>query len=175
MSKNHVFISEYCVFRNEMYNLSMDMNQAVAKAIAAERAIAGLTVRQLSAVSGVPVSSLMRILGAEREIKVTQLEQLATAFGITPVDILIRAQEIRERSEVMREAEERLNTPSASVVPLVPAPDVPDSSEAPGALDFSLMAANTVPEAEYERIMARKRFFDDLGEGVDYDPDGWAD
>ena len=83
-----------------MYNLSMDMNQAVAKAIAAERAISGLTVRQLSAVSGVPVSSLMRILGAEREIKVTQLEQLATAFGITPVDIIImRAQEIRERAE----------------------------------------------------------------------------
>lgn len=82
-----------------MYNLSMDMNQAVAKAIAAERAIAGLTVRQLSAVSGVPISSLMRILSAEREIKVTQLEQLATAFGITPVDIILRAQEIRERTE----------------------------------------------------------------------------
>lgn len=99
MSKNHVFILEYCISQNDMCNLSMDMNQAVAKAIAAERAIAGLTVRQLSAVSGVPISSLMRILGAEREIKVTQLEQLATAFGITPVDILIRAQEIRERAE----------------------------------------------------------------------------
>lgn len=78
---------------------SMDMNQAVAKAIAAERAISGLTVRQLSAVSGVPIASLMRILGAKREIKVTQLQQLATAFGITPVDIIIRAQEIRERAE----------------------------------------------------------------------------
>ena len=99
MSKNRVFILEYCVFQNDIYNLSMDMNQAVAKAIAAERAISGLTVRQLSAVSGVPVSSLMRILGAEREIKVTQLEQLATAFGITPVDIIMRAQEIRERAE----------------------------------------------------------------------------
>lgn len=99
VSKNRVFNLEYCVFQNGMYNLSMDMNQAVAKAIAAERAISGLTVRQLSAVSGVPVSSLMRILGAEREIKVTQLEQLATAFGITPVDIILRAQEIRERAE----------------------------------------------------------------------------
>ena len=99
MSKNRVFILGCCVFQNELYNLSMDMNQAVAKAIAAERAIAGLTVRQLSAVSGVPISSLMRILSAEREIKVTQLEQLATAFGITPVDIILRAQEIRERAE----------------------------------------------------------------------------
>lgn len=52
MYKNRVFILEYCVFQNDMYNLSMDMNQAVAKAIAAERAISGLTVRQLSAVSG---------------------------------------------------------------------------------------------------------------------------
>lgn len=94
-----VFNLGYCVLQNDMYNLSMDMNQAVAKAIAAERAISGLTVRQLSAVSGVPVSSLMRILGSEREIKVTQLEQLATAFGITPVDIIMRAQEIRERAE----------------------------------------------------------------------------
>lgn len=77
---------------------SMDMNQAVAKAIAAERAISGLTVHELSAVSGVPISTLMRILGAKREIKVTQLQQLATAFGITPVDIIMRAQEIRERT-----------------------------------------------------------------------------
>ena len=71
MSKNRVFILEYCVFQNDMYNLSMDMNQAVAKAIAAERAIAGLTVRELSTRADIPLSTLMRILGAEREIKVT--------------------------------------------------------------------------------------------------------
>nr|DAR93013.1 MAG TPA: Regulatory protein [Caudoviricetes sp.] len=78
----------------------MDMNQAVAKAIAAERAIAGLTVRELSTRADIPLSTLMRILGAEREIKITQLEQLAAVFGITPVDIVLRAQEIRERAEV---------------------------------------------------------------------------
>ena len=99
MSKNRVFILEYCVFQNDMYNLSMDMNQAVAKAIAAERAIAGLTVRELSTRADIPLSTLMRILGAEREIKVTQLMQLATAFGITPADLVMRAQEIRERAE----------------------------------------------------------------------------
>lgn len=71
VSKNRVFILEYCVFQNDMYNLSMDMNQAVAKAIAAERAIAGLTVRELSTRADIPLSTLMRILGAEREIKVT--------------------------------------------------------------------------------------------------------
>lgn len=94
------FILEYCVFQNELYNLSMDMNQAVAKAIAAERAIAGLTVRELSTRADIPLSTLMRILGAEREIKITQLEQLAAVFGITPVDIVLRAQEICERAEV---------------------------------------------------------------------------
>ena len=97
--QNCVFILEYCVFQNDMYNLSMDMNQAVAKAVAAERAIAGLTVRELSTRADIPLSTLMRILGAEREIKVTQLMQLATAFGVTPADLVMRAQEIRERAE----------------------------------------------------------------------------
>lgn len=77
----------------------MDMNQAVAKAVAAERAIAGLTVRELSTRADIPLSTLMRILGAEREIKVTQLMQLATAFDVTPADLVMRAQEIRERAE----------------------------------------------------------------------------
>lgn len=48
----------------------MDMNQAIAKAISAERAIAGMTVRELSEASGIPVSTLMRILSAERDIKI---------------------------------------------------------------------------------------------------------
>ena len=151
MFKNHIFILEYRVFQNEMYNLSMDMNQAVAKAIAAERAIAGLTVRQLSAVSGVPVSSLMRILGAEREIKVTQLEQLATAFGITPVDILIRAQEIRERSEA------RLNDGSYQpmTVPSFDDDDLPEGAE------FVLAARRIDPDSPEAREAAA---LDSLGE-----------
>lgn len=48
----------------------MDMNQAIAKAISAERAISGMTVRELSEASGIPVSTLMRILSAERDIKI---------------------------------------------------------------------------------------------------------
>lgn len=151
MSKNHVFILEYRVFQNEMYNLSMDMNQAVAKAIAAERAIAGLTVRQLSAVSGVPVSSLMRILGAEREIKVTQLEQLATAFGITPVDILIRAQEIRERSEALLKG--------GSYQPMTVLSF--DDDDLPEGAEFVLAARRIDPDSPEERQAAA---LDSLGE-----------
>lgn len=55
----------------------MDMNHVIAKAISAERAIAGMTVRELSEASGIPVSTLMRILSAERDIKINQIAQLA--------------------------------------------------------------------------------------------------
>lgn len=75
----------------------MDINQATAKAIAAERAIADLTVRELSEKSGIPLSTLMRILGAEREIKVTQVDRLAQAFGIYPHEIIERAEAILGR------------------------------------------------------------------------------
>ena len=73
----------------------MDMNQAIAKAISAERAIAGMTVRELSEASGIPVSTLMRILSAD--IKINQITQLAEAFHTTPADLVWRAQEIIRR------------------------------------------------------------------------------
>ena len=75
----------------------MDMNQGIAKAISAERAIAGMTVRELSEASGIPVSTLMRILSAERDIKINQIAQLARAFHTTTADLVWRAQEIIRR------------------------------------------------------------------------------
>ena len=75
----------------------MDMNHGIAKAISAERAIAGMTVRELSEASGIPVSTLMRILSAERDIKINQIAQLARAFHTTPADLVWRAQEIIRR------------------------------------------------------------------------------
>lgn len=75
----------------------MDMNHAIAKAISAERAIAGMTVRELSEPSGIPVSTLMRILSAERDIKINQIAQLARAFHTTPADLVWRAQELIRR------------------------------------------------------------------------------
>lgn len=73
------------------------MNQGIAKAISAERAIAGMTVRELSEASGIPVSTLMRILSAERDIKINQISQLARAFHTTPADLVWRAQEVIRR------------------------------------------------------------------------------
>lgn len=75
----------------------MDMNHAIAKAISAERVIAGMTVRELSEASGIPVSTLMRILSAERDIKINQIAQLARAFHTTPADLVWRAQELIRR------------------------------------------------------------------------------
>ena len=76
----------------------MDINEATAKAIQAERAIAGLTVRELSARSGIPMSTLMRMLGAQREIKVTQVEQVADAMDVYPHEIIEQAEVIMGRA-----------------------------------------------------------------------------
>jgi transcriptional regulator with XRE-family HTH domain len=74
------------------------MNEAMAKAISAERAISGMTVKELSAASGIPERTLMRMLLAERDIKIDQLALVADAFGIAPHQLMARAEEIRARS-----------------------------------------------------------------------------
>lgn len=76
----------------------MDMNEAVAKAISAERSIADLTVRELAAASGIPERSLMRVLTAERDIKVNQVADLAAALHVYPHEILEHAEQILARS-----------------------------------------------------------------------------
>ena len=76
----------------------MDMNEAVAKAISAERTIAGLTVRQLAEKSGIPERSLMRVLQAERDIKVNQIDLIAEVLKLYPHEILEHAELILERA-----------------------------------------------------------------------------
>ena len=80
------------------YTVRMDMNEAVAKAISAERNVAGLTVRKLAELAGIPERSLMRVLQAERDIKVNQVEQIAHALRLYPHEIIERAEIILERS-----------------------------------------------------------------------------
>ena len=75
----------------------MDMNDAVAKAISAERGATGLTIKELSKKSGIPERTLVRLLKSEREIKVNQLEKLADAFGITPMKLLDEATDFKHR------------------------------------------------------------------------------
>lgn len=80
----------------------MDMNEATSRAIAAERAIAGLTVRELAERAGIPERSLMRILQAERDIKVNQIAQIADTLSLYPHEIIEHAENILARS--IREA-----------------------------------------------------------------------
>lgn len=80
------------------YGIRMDMNEAVAKALSAERTIAGLTVRKLAETAGIPERSLMRILQAERDIKVNQVELLAQALRLYPHEIIEHAETILERA-----------------------------------------------------------------------------
>lgn len=77
----------------------MDMNAATAKAIGAERNIAGLTVRELAAASRIPERSLMRVLQAERDIKVNQVADIAQALGIYPHELIEHAEQILSRSK----------------------------------------------------------------------------
>jgi transcriptional regulator with XRE-family HTH domain len=74
------------------------MNEAMAKAIAAERAISGMTVKQLAEQSGIPERTLHRMLLAERDIKIDQLAMVADAFEVAPHYLMARAEEIRDRT-----------------------------------------------------------------------------
>lgn len=76
----------------------MDMNEALAKAIGAERTIAGMTVRQLAEAAGIPERSLMRVLQAERDIKANQIAQIADAFRLYPHELVEHAETILERA-----------------------------------------------------------------------------
>ena len=76
----------------------MDMNEAVAKAIGAERNIAGVTVRELSELAQIPTSSLMRVLQAQREIKVNQVAAIAAALNLYPHEIVEHAETILSRA-----------------------------------------------------------------------------
>ena len=84
----------------------MDINEATAKAIAAERSAAGLTIKELSEESGVPERTLIRMLKNERDIKVTQIAQLSEVFGINPHELIEEAEKFIDRAARI-EARER--------------------------------------------------------------------
>jgi|GEM_PF-2441000 DNA-binding helix-turn-helix protein len=121
---------------------------------------------ELSTISGIPRPTLTKILAGTSIIDLEQLAKIASALN-TSVGALIQKAESR-----LARAEETSTTSPAPTLQAVPSSPVEDEEELP---DFSQMAARTVSDEQYRRIMARKRFFDDLGEGVDYDPDGWTD
>ena len=122
---------------------------------------------ELSTISGLPRSTLTKILAGTSIIDLEQLAKIASALNTSAGDIIQKAE-----SRLAAEAKETSTTSPAPTLQAVPSSPVEPEEELP---DFSQMAARTVSDEQYRRLMERKRFFDDLGEGVDYDPDGWAD
>lgn len=120
------------------------MNKAVAKALSAERTIAGLTVRKLAEVAGIPERSLMRILQAERDIKVNQIELLAQALRLYPHEIIEHAEQILERSQRAK-------------------PDLSNVTHA----DFGVGGGEQTVETPAEKRAARKRA-EDRGEDTEH-------
>jgi transcriptional regulator with XRE-family HTH domain len=75
----------------------MDINEATAKAISAERSAAGLTIKELAEKSGVPERTLIRLLKDERDIKVDQIYRLTEVFGIYPHELMESAERFMQR------------------------------------------------------------------------------
>lgn len=114
-----------------------------------------------------------------------ELSALALAFNTTASTLLAEAEarlaaateptpteEVAEVHTLPVHGRDIPPIPEGLAARRVPSSPVEDEEELP---DFSQMAARTVSDEQYQRIMARKKFFDNLGEGADYDPDGWAD
>lgn len=65
--------------------------RALADQIKAERAIAGLTQKELAAVIGVGPASMQRYEAGERELPVTVLMRIAEALDVPPAKLFERS------------------------------------------------------------------------------------
>lgn len=72
-------------------------NSALAAEIRAERAAKDLTQRQLADASGINYETLKNVLKGSRDINVTQIVQLAGAFGISAQELVEHAMARAER------------------------------------------------------------------------------
>lgn len=78
--------------------------RALGRQIAAERSALSLSIDALAARSGVHENSIGRYERAERDIPVDKLEMIATALGLRPSQLMIRAEE-RAALDAASEAE----------------------------------------------------------------------
>lgn len=81
---------------NKDQTLSL-LNIALGRQLAAERTAAGLSLRQLSALSGVSVESITRYEHAKRDIPMPALGKLAAVFKLRPSQLVAAAEERMER------------------------------------------------------------------------------
>lgn len=74
-------------------HLGRGLNNAMAAEIRAERAAKGMTVVELAAAIGVSKTKMLNILKPSIDIDVPDIAALASAFGVEPVELMVRAQE----------------------------------------------------------------------------------
>lgn len=116
----------------------MDINEAVAAQLRAERAIARLTMDEVAARGVVSKSTLVRYEKGEREIPVSAVAALAEIYGITARKIFNEAATRMEEtpagaaSEVQDPAETRAGT-MGNVVEPSRRPHAPSPARAQGA------------------------------------------
>ena len=159
--------------------------QKIAEILEESTGEIGMSQNALAKKSGVSQAQISRIFSGKRDVSLTQLFSIALALGKSGSALLAGAgarlaaateptptEEVAEVHTLPIHRRDIPPIPEGLAARRVPSSPAEDEEELP---DFSQMAARTVSDEQYQRIMARKRFFDDLGEGVDYDPDGWAD
>ena len=84
---------------------------AVARELRSQRVAAGFTLVGLSERSGVPISTLNRLLQARRAITIAQLAALAPVFGMSPATLLTLAERRTGRQLPRRHGRTENGTP----------------------------------------------------------------
>lgn len=110
----------------------MDINEAMAKSISAERAAAGLTIKELAEKSTINERTLLRLLKSERNINVRHVALLAEVFDLKPHELVKQAE-----IYMQRELRKKMEQPEPSANPESSASSVPPSADSGSAQSAS--------------------------------------
>ena len=110
----------------------MDINEAMAKSISAERAAAGLTIKELAEKSTINERTLLRLLKSERNINVRHVALLAEVFDLKPHE-LVKQAEIYMQRELRKKMEQ-------------PEPSAHSESSASSGSDVSSVSSNNLDD-----------------------------
>lgn len=110
----------------------MDINEAMAKSISAERAAAGLTIKELAEKSTINERTLLRLLKSERNINVRHVALLAEVFDLKPHE-LVKQAEIYMQRELRKKMEQ-------------PEPSTKPESSASSGSDVSSVSSNNLDD-----------------------------
>ena len=110
----------------------MDINEAMAKSISAERAAAGLTIKELAEKSTINERTLLRLLKSERNINVRHVALLAEVFDLKPHE-LVKQAEIYMQRELRKKMEQ-------------PEPPAHSESSASSDSDVSSVSSNNLDD-----------------------------